>query len=43
MNRAIREYMRRIGAKGGAVSTPAKEAAARENGKLGGRAVRARW
>jgi len=35
--KAVREWYEKIGAKGGKVSSPAKTAAVRENGKLGGR------
>lgn len=37
MNSAIRKYLAEIGAKGGAVASQAQKAAARENGKKGGR------
>jgi hypothetical protein len=35
--REVREFFAKVGAKGGKVSSPAKAAAVRENGKLGGR------
>jgi hypothetical protein len=37
MNPTIRKYLSQLGKKGGATITPEKAAAARENGKLGGR------
>ncbi len=37
MNPAITEYLSKIGKKGGATTSPAKKAAARENGRKGGR------
>jgi len=37
MNPAVSKYLAAIGKKGGAVSSTAKAAAARKNGKLGGR------
>jgi hypothetical protein len=33
----VTKWLKEIGAKGGKVSSPAKAAAVRENGKLGGR------
>lgn len=33
----VRDYMRKIGAKGGSQATPAQIEAAKRNGKLGGR------
>jgi hypothetical protein len=33
----VREYLRKIGKKGGSVKSEAKTDAARKNGKLGGR------
>lgn len=35
--KAVTKWLKEIGAKGGRVSSPAKAAAVRENGKLGGR------
>ena len=35
--KAVREWYRKVGAKGGKVTSPAKAAAVRKNGKLGGR------
>jgi hypothetical protein len=35
--RAVQLWLSRIGTKGGKVTSPAKAAAVRENGKLGGR------
>jgi hypothetical protein len=37
MKNAIRKYLEQIGRQGGKASTAAKSAAARRNGKLGGR------
>lgn len=37
MNSAVRDYLASIGKKGGAVASEAQKAAARENGKKGGR------
>lgn len=37
MNRDVREYLKKIGRKGGLVITPPKSEAARLNGKKGGR------
>jgi hypothetical protein len=37
VNNAIRQYLAKIGAKGGAMTSKEKAAASRENGKLGGR------
>jgi hypothetical protein len=37
MHKAVKEWYRSLGKRGGAVSTPAKAMAARANGKLGGR------
>jgi hypothetical protein len=35
--KAVQEWLSKIGTKGGKVTSPAKAAAVRENGKLGGR------
>jgi hypothetical protein len=35
--KTVAEWLSKIGTKGGKVSSPAKAAAVRENGKLGGR------
>ena len=35
--KAVTKWLKEIGAKGGRVTSPAKAAAVRENGKLGGR------
>lgn len=35
--KVVREWYRKLGAKGGKVTSPEKAAAVRENGKLGGR------
>jgi hypothetical protein len=35
--KSVQEWLSKIGTKGGKVSSPAKAAAVRENGKLGGR------
>jgi hypothetical protein len=35
--KAVHEWLSKIGTKGGKVTSPAKAAAVRENGKLGGR------
>ena len=37
MNKAIRQYLKQIGAKGGSVTSPEKAEAARRNGLKGGR------
>lgn len=37
VNKAVLEYLRKIGSKGGSVSSSQKAKAARKNGKLGGR------
>ncbi len=37
MNSAVKKWLAEIGAKGGAVASEAQKAAARENGKKGGR------
>jgi len=37
LHQAVREYLSKIGAKGGKVSNPAKARAVRKNGKRGGR------
>jgi hypothetical protein len=37
VNKAIRQYLKQIGAKGGSVTSLDKARAARKNGKLGGR------
>ena len=37
MHKAIRQYLKQIGAKGGSATSLEKDRAARKNGKLGGR------
>lgn len=37
MHKAIAQYLKQIGRKGGSVTSPAKARSARKNGKLGGR------
>jgi hypothetical protein len=37
VNSAVRKYLSQLGKKGGAVASEAQKAAARENGKKGGR------
>ena len=37
MRKAIRQYLKQIGQRGGSVTSPEKARAARRNGKLGGR------
>jgi hypothetical protein len=42
MDKAVQKYLARIGKKGGEATTEAKAAAARKNGKLGGRPRKAK-
>jgi hypothetical protein len=37
LHEAVRQYLSKIGTKGGSVSSPAKARAVRKNGKRGGR------
>jgi general stress protein YciG len=37
MNKAVQQYLKEIGKKGGEATTPAKKRASQKNGKLGGR------
>jgi hypothetical protein len=37
VHKAVLQYLRQIGSKGGSVTSPEKARSARENGKLGGR------
>jgi hypothetical protein len=41
MNKAVQQYLREIGKRGGEARTPAKKSASRKNGKLGGRPKKA--